>query len=225
MKDNQLKGLLILILFTLLTFQALLTNAQSFRSGTKDVYQGLTASFGARSVDVASNIAKINRTNPMATGGQIGIVFGGKTLRTKVGVIGYYTSTGNTAGTTDLYESNVSVNFHPLGKTNSVVSPYLTGGVSYDRFSFFGYYLSQEPGTVNYSQGEAPFLGKIKQVNATAGIGLEFRLKDDFDFVHLFSEVRYGRNLSQSTEQSAFSHTALNKQVQVQLGISFGLVR
>lgn len=225
MRDNQLKGIFILILFILLMFQALITNAQANRPGTKSIYRGLTASFGVRSVDIVSNIARIDRTNPMATGGQVGIVFGGRAVRTRVGLLGYYASTGNTAGTTDLYESNIAVNFHPLARMNSVISPYLTGGLSYDRYSFFGYYLNQEPGTINLSHADTPFLGKIKQVNASAGIGVEFILKDDFDFIHLFSEMRYSHNLSASTQHSAFAETKLDQQMQVMLGISFGLVR
>lgn len=225
MRDNQVKGLLILILFILLTFQALITNAQAIRPGAKSTYRGLTASFGVRSVDITSSIAKIDGTNPMATGGQVGFVFGGRAIRTKVGLLGYYTSTGTTAGTTDLYESNISVNYHPLSRMSGVMSPYITGGLSYDRFSFFGYYLNQEPGTTNYSSAETPFLGKIRQANASVGAGIEFLLKDDYDFIHLFSEVRYCRNLSATTEHTAFAETKLDKQMQVLFGISFGLVR
>jgi len=225
MKDNQMKGLLILILFIFLTFQSLLSNAQAIRPGAKSIYRGLTASFGVRSVEIASNIEKIDRTNPMATGGQIGIMFGSRALRTRIGLLGYYSSTGNTAGTTDLYVSDIAVNYHPLAGMNGVISPYLTGGLSYDRYSFFGYYLNQEPGTTNYSQADTPFLGKIRQVNGSVGLGIEVRLKDDFDFVHLFSEARYFRNLSSSTQQTAFAETKLDQQLQVRVGISFGLVR
>jgi hypothetical protein len=65
----------------------------------------------------------------------------------------------------------------------------------------------------------------MKQVNATVGIGLELKLKDRFDFIHLFSEVKYGHNLSTKTNDSAFAGTSLNNQMQVVLGISFGANR
>ena len=227
-KENQLKGFIVLILFITLIFQVMIGQAQSFRSSQQNLYKGLVVSFGTRSVEVSSDISKINGTNLMETGGQVGVTFGNQILRTNIGILGYYSSAGNTAGTTDLYESNASMNFYPFALftgNKCLVQPYLTAGVAYDRFKFFGYYINREPGITNYSQSEAPLLGKIKQVNGTVGMGLELKLRDEFSFINVFSEVKYGYNLSQTASDNAFANTTLMNQMQVVLGLSFGLVR
>lgn len=227
-RHNQIKIVLFIILFTILALAAHVTQAQSFTGPSDKTYRGFVASFGTRSVNVSSNIARINQTNLMAAGGQAGVIFGNSTVRAKIGLLGYYSSTGNTAGTTDLYESNASVNFFPLSLITSnsyMIEPYLTGGVSFDRFKFFGFYINQEPGVTNHSQIEAPYIGKIKQVNATVGLGIEVKLRDKFDFIHLFSEVKYGHNLSSQALNNTLAGTSLNNQMQVILGVSFGAFR
>lgn len=224
MRDNQLKAAILIIIFLVLLLQTVVTQAQSSESR----YTGLFASLGTRSVMVASNIEQINGTDLMEAGGQIGIVFGNEILRSTAGLFGYYSSAGNTPGTTALYTTNASLNFYPLqllSRNNFVFEPYLTGGLAYDRFKFFGYYVNQEPGVTNYSQAEAPFLGKIKQINATVGLGVEVRLRDDFDFIHLFSEVKYGHSLSTKTAHDPFAETTLENRLQTVVGISFGASR
>ena len=221
-KDNQLKGALFVILFIVLILQSLISSAQDSQ------YRGFAADLGVRSFNVRSSIQKINQTAQLLSGGQVGLIFGTSALKSKVGLFGYYASTGNTAGTIDLYSSNVSVNFYPLpliGANHSNIQPYITGGLDYDRFKFYGYYLNREPGQINYSQAEAPYLGKVKQFNATAGLGIEVKLMDRFDFIHVFSEVKYGRNLSSETRQTAFQNTTLADPMQIRLGITFGAIR
>lgn len=219
-RHNQIKGIVIIILFTVLTLKVLIAQGQT--------YKGFEASFGTRSISVSSDIQKINKTDLMETGGQVGLVYGNKIVRSRLTLLGYYASTGNTPGTTALYTSQAALSFYPLQMLTQkriMVEPYLTAGASYDRFKFFGYYVNQEPGATNYSQAEAPYLGKIKQVNATAGLGLEVRLKDDFDFIHLFTEIKYAHNLSAKSGDAAFSQTSLLNQIHTTIGISFGASR
>ena len=225
-EENQLKGVLLIILFTILTLQSVMTQAQSFK-GNQETYRGLFVNFGTRSAKISSDIAQIDQTNPMATGGLVGVVYGNSILRAKAGLLGYYSSTGTTAGTTRLYQSNLALNFYPMSMVSDrqwIIEPYLTGAVSYDQFKFFGFYVNQEPGVTNYSQ-EPPYLGKIKQVNATAGVGFEVKLMDRFDFIHLFSEVKYAGNLSSATTHDTFANTSLVNQMQIVVGISFGAHR
>ena len=226
--ENLLKGIFYIILFALLLLQSLLTKAQSRGDYSPKTYKGFVATFATRSLTVSSNIAAIHESNLLQTGGALGLILGNNFIRSQVGLIGYYTSSGNTAGGTDLYESNVSVDFYPLswisGKSMTI-EPYVTGGLNYDRYKFYGFYLNQEPGTTNYSQATAPLLGKVKQLNATVGIGVEVRLKERFDFIHFFSEATYGHNLSTRTKDTAFSETTLQHQTQVVVGIAFGSIR
>ena len=225
LQDNLIKGIIIAILFTILLFQSFLSAAQSNQWRSPKSYKGFVASFGTRSATLNSSIAPLHETALIQHGGKVGLVAGNDIVRAKLGLLGYYTSGGNSAGTTDLYSSNIAVNLYPLSwitKSSGMIEPYITAGLDYDQHKFYGYYLNQEPGNTNYSQAEAPYLGKIKQVNATAGLGVEVKLRDDLDFVHLFTEFRYGHNLSTKTQDSAFSGTAVTGQTQLVLGISFG---
>lgn len=224
--DNLVKLGLLLILILVLIFQSTITSAQAFRAADRP-YKGLVAGFGTRATTVSSNIEKIHQSRLQMAGGQIGLIYGNHFLRAKVHLLGYYSSTGNTTGTTDLYTSSAALNFYPLSLISGnafLITPYITGSLDYDRYKFFGFYINQEPGTINYSQGEAPYLGKITQVNATLGVGVEVQLKDHLDFIHIFSEIRYGKNLS-AQAGAAFSATSIADQTQVAVGVSFGLHR
>ena len=221
--ENLYKGLIFVIVFTFLLMLTFLGYAQSGES-----YKGFVASFATRTAAVSSDIAAINGSNLGQSGGQVGLVFGNRIVKSKIGLLGYYSSVGRSTGTTDLFTSNVAVNLYPLSLLsgrNFLVEPYLTGGLDYDRHKFYGFYLNQEPGQLNYSQAEAPFLGKIKQVNATGGAGIQVKLKDQFDFIHVFGEFRCGRNLSSKTSDAAFAATQINNARQVVIGVSFGAHR
>lgn len=224
-QDNMIKAILFIILFTILLCQSLLVNAQVFQRQDEGSYKGFVASFGVRSAELSSNIGTLHQSSLHQTGGKVGVLFGNEVVRANAGLIGYYSSTGRYAGTTDLYVSDIALNFYPLSWISGkslVVEPYIAGGLSYDRYKFYGYYLNQEPGQTNYSQTEAPYLGKIKQINATAGVGVEVKLKARFDFIHLFSELTYGHNLSAATANSAFARTSISNQTHLVVGISFG---
>lgn len=48
---------------------------------------------------------------------------------------------------------------------------------------------------------------------------------DAYDFIHPFSEVRYGKNLSSKSSNLVFSNIQINSQTQLIVGISFGAHR
>lgn len=226
-QDNVFKMIVLIVLFIVLIFKSLTVDAQMYRKNEK-LYKGFVANFGTRSGIISSDIQKIDKSNLLQAGGQVGFVFGNSVVRSKVGLLGYYSSTGNTPGTVDLYQSNIAVQFYPLAlimRRTLMVEPYITGGIDYDQFKFYGYYLNREPGQSNYSQAEAPYLGKSKEVNASLGAGIEVKLKDDYDFIHLFTEVKYGHNLSGKTVAPAFAGTQITHQMQFIIGVSFGAHR
>jgi hypothetical protein len=66
---------------------------------------------------------------------------------------------------------------------------------------------------------------KTKADQCNGGIGLEVKLKDRYDFIHLFSEVRFGQNLSSKPKNTAFANTSMSKQTQINVGVSFGAFR
>ena len=226
-QDNLIKAIFIIVLFIVLIFHSVTADAQASRNG-ESLYKGFVASFGTRSANVSSDIKALSELDFSQAGGRIGLIFGNSIVRSKVGLLGYYSSTGNIPGTIDLYQSNIAVHFYPLSlfmKRSLVVEPYITAGLDYDQYRLYGYYLNREPGETNYSQAEAPYLGKIKEVNASIGAGLEVKLKDDYDFIHLFTEVRYGNNLSRKTHDATFGRTEMRQQLQAFIGVSFGAYR
>jgi hypothetical protein len=109
-KDNQFKAVLIAILFVALFLQTLVSTAQTSSDNT---YRGFVASFGKRLRTMSSNIDKIDQTNIMMSGGQAGLTLGNRMVKSKLILLEYYSSTGKTAGTIDLYQSNAAVNYHP----------------------------------------------------------------------------------------------------------------
>ena len=224
MHENLLKVIFFIAIVMVLLFQSLFTSAQSLNRTT---YKGFNVHFGARLFTINSNIGKLDLSRIVQGGGHIGLVYGNHVVRTSVGG-GYYSSVGTTAGTIDQYEASARVNFYPLFfilKKSPRVEPYVSGGVAFNNFRFYGFYINREPGNTNHSTGEAPFLGSTQQVNADFGGGVQVKILDEYDFVHFYSEIRYGHDLSSSTRSVAFADTAIKKQIQLNMGISFGICR
>ncbi len=198
---------------------------QGHRSQVKR-YRGLEVSFGRRSFQSESNFSQINRDIVSVDGGQAGIIFGNKIFRGELGLIGYYSSISNVAGTIDLYTNHATVRFYPMSlgaKSSQRLEPYVNAGFSYDRFKFYGHYALKDESNKNYS-GPEPFLGSIKQVNTSVGIGLEFKIIDQYDFVHLFTEMRWYKAMNNSSS-SSFDNTQLSANTVINIGLSFGYNR
>lgn len=178
--------------------------------------KGFEGSFGVRS---ASPHAGPEQTQ--FSGGKIGMVFGHDAVRLNLGIFGYYESTRGASGTINMYESSLKVNVYPWARKNSLVQPYFTTGLSYDRFHFGGY-LHGEAGTANYSRTTLPHLGKVIEVNTLAGVGLEFNMVDDHNFVQIFTEMNVGCNMS-SNGTGAFRDGQSGRSTVATLGVRFGL--
>lgn len=220
---NQIKGVVILTLFIVLILKSICSHAQ-----TGITHLGFHANFGTNIFGIKSNIPELNENFVSQGGGQLGLIAGNQSVKARIGLLGYYTSDGQVAGSVDLYKSGAAINFYPLAmlcKKQFRVQPYLSGGVSYDRYKFYGYYLDNDGGRVNHSVSEAPSLGAIKQVNTFLGAGIEIRLMERYDFVHFFSEARFGDNLSMSTNNTRFNQTTIASQMQFTAGLSFGVIR
>jgi hypothetical protein len=212
-------------LFVALTVSTLNSNAQSFEN-RKVYYRGIEGGFGAHTFQMNSDISAIDKSSATLAGGKLGVVFGNNIVRTKIG-FGYYASTAGIAGSVDLYRNTASVNFYPLNaltKKQSRVEPYITAGVAYNNIKMYGYYMSNDNGKLNYSTFQAPYLGSIKQVNGTIGTGLEIKIMEKHDFVHFITEVVWGGNIFHSHTET-FHNSSVNKQMTVNVGLSFGVRR
>lgn len=182
---------------------------------------GFEASFGQRSFTVNSNIGKINGMQAVHEGGSLGLVAGNKLFKAKIRVAGFYTSNANTPYTQELYETSVITNLYPLAlikRNNSRIQPYLTGGLVRDGIKFYGTYIEKQ----NIETGYDPYLGKIKQISAQGGVGIEYQLSSHLDFIHLFAEALYRTPVSMNSTVSDFSNTSLTKFSCISFGVSFG---
>jgi hypothetical protein len=203
-----------------------MVDAQNITGKSNRHYMGFGVNFGNRSFNTASDYAKINGAMVSVGGGQLGITWGNNLFRADLGLIGYYSSVSNIAGTIDLYTNHLSVKFYPsnlFSKRRPRLDPYISTGLMYDRYKFYGHY-TQETSNVNYSAPE-PYLGCVKETAAMLGAGLEFRIIDEVDFVHFFSEVKWSTNLTSMTTTKQMGNTHAGDNMIINVGLSFGYHR
>lgn len=217
MIENLVKVLFFIVILTVLVLQSAISRAQTLR--------GLDARFGMRTLSLETDIAQLQAANVVQHGGRVAFNYGNKIVAASTGV-GYYSSDAGTPGTLDQYEAGVRLQFCPLSwllTKSPRVEPYLTGGVAYSNHKFYGYYINREPGTTNYSQAEAPYLGSVNQMSAGFGAGVKAKLLPQSDFLNLFSEVYYNKCLSSKNTDIAFQNTTVATQIHVSLGLSVGI--
>ena len=217
MNEKRIRIIMIALL-TLLGIYSYSAQAQS----TKSIkYIGFQVSFGERLFQVSSNLKKIDQMQAGHEGGSLGIVFGNNQLKTRVSFAGVFYSNSNTPHTQQLFETAVMTNLYPLAVLtkyeNATLQPYLTAGFSMNKTNFFGTYLDNQ----NIKSGDEPYLGKVSQVMAQGGVGLEYRLISRVDFIHLFAEAMVGSPI-QSNASDTFSETALKQFTSINVGICFG---
>lgn len=219
MNDNLLKAVFFAVICVVLLLQSFFADAQTRK--------GFNVGFGAQRSTISSDIEQINDKQLLQMGGSVGFLYGNHKITSHFAA-GYYSSTQSCPGTLDRYTLSARVKVFPLSwlsNKSRVVNPYLVTGASYDNLRFYGYYINREPGVTNWSQVEAPYLGSINQVNAGVGGGFSFAILEQFDFIRLYSEVWYGKNLSSRNSDQAFNNTTLKNQMQINLGLTFGAVR
>jgi hypothetical protein len=216
---------LAIVMITLLNVSDSFAQRKSYnRTNRRDIYLGFGGSFGVRSQKVqASNYSEINNTPIVQEGGSGTIVTGNSIARLKLEA-GFYFSSANMLHTNDLVELAALVNIYPLqliSQGNKTIEPYLIAGVTKSKQKFYGFYHMDESQVVNYSVTIEPFVGNLVSTQATFGTGLEWHLRDDHSFVHIFAEAKYSKSLSaKSTE--LLNNTTLDGQLMVNLGIVVG---
>jgi hypothetical protein len=197
-----------------------------FEAANKKDRIGFSVSFGSRFNNVSSSFDAINEMNLSSQGGSVGVTWGNRIVETKL-TAGYYYSGAKVPHTIEVIELESSVRFYPLSalfKKEYKVAPYFTGGVSRSYHKLFGFYGRPESGPVNYSVSTEPYLGSMTTYFGSVGTGLEVNAFNHADFVKLFAEVNYLRPFTQ-TSTDLFKSTALSNQVNINVGVSFGINR
>lgn len=224
-KEKGINAAMIVLLFLGTGIYSCSVQAQSF---TPFKYMGFEGTFGVRSFKINSSIPQLNQMPVLQEGGSLGLTFGNDLLRAKIRAAGFYYSASSVPRTVDLFETEVLANFYPLQyirKNKNALDIYLIAGVSLDNIKFYGHYLAVDPEKINYSNPNEPYLGKLSQINATGGIGLEYQLPIQYDFVHLFAEVKYSAPLQSVADNEPFENTSVRNFNSITVGVSFGLHR
>jgi hypothetical protein len=209
----------ILILFAVLTIYSFSAEAQRHRS---PFYRGIEASFGVRAYKVESNFDAINSASVRLEGGRAGVIVGNKSVRLRAGA-GFFYSTSGMSQTYELVEGDFSANFYPVQTAR--IAPYFIAGLVYGKNKFYGYYANQDVGNANCSAVEMPRIGASNQVRASVGAGVELKLVDQHNFVHFFSEARYGLSVLENATDAVLSNTSTSNQLTISLGVRFGAFR
>lgn len=224
---NSIRGIVVLAIVFAAILQSYSVCAQS-RMKNAAMYVGFGASFGVRSQVLQSNYAAIDRMNVVQEGGTAILVGGNRIFRAKLET-GFYYSSSAVPHTVDLFELGASVNVYPfqfVTKEIKRVEPYFIAGFSQAAQKFHGYYHLEDGAQqkINYSVSSEPYIGKSVTSLATIGTGLEYRLRDDYNFVHIFAEARYSKAVA-ARNSLPLEQTSFAKQVAVNVGVAFGLHR
>lgn len=188
-------------------------------------YKGIEVSFGTRSFNIESNVPELNGLSVLEEGGQLGLIAGTDAVRVRVGLAGFFYSSNKVGRTIDLFESDLSLNFYPteVDGSNSIIQPYLTGGLVYDRTKFYGRFLKEDQGPVNYSAGKEPYFGRMQQVRAAVGAGVEISVHSgDFHFVHIYAEYKYAGISVHDSSDEVLTQTKQLSPMMISLGVRFG---
>jgi hypothetical protein len=190
-------------------------------------YLGFEGTYGVRSFTIKSSIPQLSQMPVLEFGGSLGVIVGNDFVRAKVRAAGFYYSASNVPRTVDLFETEALFNFYPLqyfSNHKNSLDVYITGGASLDFVKFYGYYLGIDK-KVNYSVPDEPYLGRLTQINATIGLGIEYQLPLQYDFVHLFAEAKYSTPLQSKADKRAFDQTSILNFTSLSVGVGFGLLR
>lgn len=222
-RENGIKIILVSLLYLILSVYTIVAEAQTL--DIQGNYTGAAASFQTRVFTLSSDIEALDGLLVVQEGGQAGLFFGNRVIRTRIGLLGLLYSSMHVPRTINVFEVEAGINYYFLqgGSHVRTFEPYLTGGLVMDNLRFRGHYLNRGE-QVNMSEPE-PYLGSISMVDATIGGGIEVGLLNALQFVHLFTEVKYGMKIFETATNAAFENTTISDQLMVGLGLRFGILR
>jgi hypothetical protein len=202
-------------------------NAQKPISSAYDL--GFGASFGVRSYDLKSNVTVLNSMDVLQEGGTLMAMAGNRVVRGKL-ECGFYYSGSSVPNTINTVELGATFNLYPLQlftEQNFRIEPYLVSALSRAAQKYYGFYQlpdHTDAPVVNYSTFEEPYLGSSSVLQGALGLGMEYHITGDGNFVHFFAEARNAKPLH-FTSSAAFEGTTYSRSLVVNLGVVFGLRR
>lgn len=189
-------------------------------------YIGMEAGFGSRSFTIESNIPQLDQLTTVKGGGSFGFIYGTPVFKFPVSV-GLYFMSVQEKRTIDLITFHTGVNMsllQLLGVKNTRVDVYTLTGIDFENFTFMGTYLELPEDMPRRTILGEPLLGSKSILNADAGVGIEIRLMDDFQFVHLFIETKKIFPLTTNATE-LFHETNITHNLAVNIGLRIGKIR
>lgn len=212
---------LFILLFVPITF------AQSVKyKPSKATYIGIEGGFGARSFTLDSDIPQLDELYTAKAGWSLGIIYGSQIIKVPL-VLGSYSMSIEEKRTIDLLTLQLGTNISLLrlfGVKKSPIEIYALSNIEVQRFMFAGSYLKlPEDEPIKKFYGER-ILGNIIMLNANIGVGVEFKIMDKYDFVHLFVETKKSYLIANSATKF-FNKTNISNGLVVNIGLRVGTIR
>lgn len=226
MKTSLKHDLLTLVFWLMITFLVVIIGKTVTHAQTSYIpYIGMELGVGGRSFEIESDIPQIDNLTTIKSGGSLGMVFGSEAIKVPV-VAGLYFQSIEALQSIDLLslQANIDVSWLRLLGVRSPIEVYSITGFSFQHFSFMGTYLDRsEYENVRYVLGE-PLLGRQDILNATVGLGIEYRLLDNYDFIHFFIESQKVIPLNTSSSNH-FTNTIITNTSSFNVGVRVGRKR
>ncbi|UII26214.1 hypothetical protein LVD15_23405 [Fulvivirga maritima] len=190
-------------------------------------YSGIGVSFGVKSLVFNSNIDQLNDYHAIQEGGKASLVLGNDFDQISINAAGWYYASNQSQKTIDLFEFGITNHLYflrafgikPLG-----IAPYVISGVSRQRYKFYGAYVDEEGrGDEGDRKGAEPYLGKLKSMSLSLGLGVEYQLQSELEFIHFFAEATGDLSFMSSVDGAAFTDTKTGRLYSFNLGVRFGL--
>lgn len=188
-------------------------------------YVGYEISAGLQNQNVTSSIAAFDNLRVPMEGVKAGLNYGNGRMSIHA-LAGLFYSNESVPKTLDLLQGSINGNLYPFAyllKRQPRFQPYLTTGIIYKRINFLG--TDPDDEDFNNSRATEKNLNALLCLQGNMGLGIEYRLDNEFNFMHIFLETYYGTPLSMRNSTAAFENTRISSPRGISLGVAFGMVR
>lgn len=189
-------------------------------------YRGIEASLGMRHFVLKSELPELNGLNVVEEGGSAAFVCGNNFSRIVLRLAGLYYSTSSTARTIDMLDMELNGHIYPLRALripSNRVDLYFLTGLSNQYLKFYGKYIDKSARAERKgTPGNEPYLGKVQNISANIGLGIEYSLENERDFIHLFVEGKTAFPLTTTAGIIPLKNTGLEDFYAINIGVRVG---
>lgn len=192
-------------------------------------YSGLQISYGTRAFSNTSNIKELNGLKTIKDGGSLQYIFGTDIVKLPIG-FGLYKTGIQETKTIGIVEFEMAVNVSLLKLANintGRFNVYSVTGANINSYSFLGGYIPESDRRVNRktSGNIEPLIGRVNTVNMNVGLGFEYKIIDDFNFLHIFAEYKRNIQVNEYSNDVVLQQTHVKSTSMVNVGLKVGIVK